>query len=50
MSLFLWIGCFIIAIFAISGIAVFIFLAQQGQGVSDARQGWIEGTGYEDDE
>ncbi|MEM7029165.1 MAG: hypothetical protein AAF629_06345 [Chloroflexota bacterium] len=49
MTLIIIIGCFILALLLVGGIVALVIMAKQGGGVSDARQGWIEGSSYEDD-
>lgn len=49
MSLLLF-GCIIAVLLAVvAGAVVLFIISKQGQGVSDARQGWIEGTSFKDD-
>ena len=43
-------GCFLLLLVAIVMAVVVMLVARQGQGVSDARSGWIEGTAYRDDD
>jgi len=42
--------CLVLFFVAIGGLLVVLLLSKQGQGVSNARRNWIEGTGYQEEE
>lgn len=48
-SLFIGAVCLFLLILAVVGIGALLILARQGEGVSNARRGWIEGVEARDD-